>query len=97
MSKPLTIVSAIHARQGKEDEVARRLAALVGPSRRDPGCLQYDLHRALDDPAAFVFLEQWETRRNWRAHMETPHLKEWQEAAGDLVEKADLMLLEKQD
>ena len=34
-----------------------------------------------------MFYENWETRELWQAHMETPHLKAFQETAGEALEE----------
>lgn len=69
--------------------------ALVAPTRAEAGCVQYDLHQDLRDPADFVFYEVWRSREEWLSHMETPHLQAFRTAAGDLLE-GDLKLWEMQ-
>ena len=52
---PLTIVAHIHAVPGKEELVQSELEKLVPITRKEAGCLQYDLHRDNDDPTHFLF------------------------------------------
>ena len=49
-AKPLTVIAQIKAKPGKESRVRQELLSLVAPSRKDAGCLNYDLHQALDNP-----------------------------------------------
>lgn len=42
---PLTIVANIHAKAGREELVRAELEKLVVPTRKEAGCLQYDLHQ----------------------------------------------------
>jgi len=41
----------------------------------ETGCLNYDLHRDLEVPGRFLFYENWKTRADWDAHMESEHLR----------------------
>jgi quinol monooxygenase YgiN len=87
---PLTIVANIHAAPGKEDLVQAELEKLVAPTRAEQGCLQYDLHRDNEDPAHFMFFENWETRELWQAHMNAAHLAAYMEATQGAVEQFTL-------
>ncbi len=87
---PLTIVAHIHAEPGHEDLVHAALEKLVPPTRAEPGCLQYDLHRDNADPAHFLFFETWENRALWQDHMNAPHLKAHAEATSGAVARVDL-------
>ncbi len=71
----LTIVADILAEPGREGLVFAELQKLVEPTRREAGCLQYDLHQDNDDPRHFLFFETWQDRALWQAHMTAPHLE----------------------
>ena len=70
----LTIVAKIHANPDKIDRVKAELQKLVPITREEQGCIQYDLHQDNDNPAHFLFYENWESRELWQAHMNAPHL-----------------------
>ena len=71
---PLTILAQITAAPGKEALVRDELRKLIAPTLAEPGCLQYDLHEDNENPAFFVFYENWESRDIWQRHMNTPHI-----------------------
>ena len=75
-AKPLTVIARVKAKAGKEAEVLKHLISLVGPSRKDAGCLTYDLHHSQTDPASFVFLENWESREHLEQHLAKPDLQQ---------------------
>jgi quinol monooxygenase YgiN len=89
MSK-LTIVARIKADPDRIDLVKTELEKLIAPSRRDAGCLQYDLHQDNEDPSLFLFYENWESRELWQAHMNTRHLKDYKAATEGAVEEFTL-------
>jgi len=92
---PLTIVAVITARPGAEDALEARLRGLIAPSRADPGCERYDLHRSVEDPRVFLFYETWASRAAWEAHMETEHLAAFKADAETMVESVHIHQMEK--
>ena len=71
----LKVIARLVAAPGAADEVEPSMRILVEEVRKEPGCIQYDLYRGDDEPDVFVFVEEWETRRDWEVHMEAPALK----------------------
>ena len=71
----MTVVATFQARLGKETELRTALLGLLAPTRKETGCLNYDLHQAPDDPARFLFHENWTSKAALDAHMQSPHLK----------------------
>jgi quinol monooxygenase YgiN len=84
--KKLTVVARMKARAGKEEEVKKELFGLIGPTRSEPGCINYDLHQALDDPSVFMFYENWRSKGDLDNHMETQHFRTWVEKAEGLLD-----------
>jgi quinol monooxygenase YgiN len=73
----VTLIVILRARQGQEPLLEAELRALVGPTRREDGCLVYDLHRGADASDAYLLHEVWESREHHRAHTQTPHFIRW--------------------
>lgn len=71
----LTIVAHIIAKPDSIDHVKAELLKLIEPTRAEAGCLQYDLHQDDDEPTRFLFYENWLSRDQWQAHMDSPHLR----------------------
>tara|TARA_R110001592_G_scaffold107818_3_gene301637 strand:+ start:559 stop:849 length:291 start_codon:yes stop_codon:yes gene_type:complete len=76
MSK-LTIVANIIAKEDKIDLIKTELLKLIDITLAETGCINYDLHQDNENPAHFVFYENWETRELWQSHMEGKHLKDF--------------------
>jgi quinol monooxygenase YgiN len=73
--KTVTVVATFQARPGKETELRAALMGLLAPTRKETGCLNYDLHQAPDDPAKFLFHENWTTKAALDAHLQSPQIK----------------------
>jgi len=85
MDERVTVLARVRARAGREAEVRRLLVALVAPSRAEAGCLNYDLHQSADDPTEFTFYENWASRAALDAHLDMPHLNEFDAHAEALL------------
>lgn len=90
MTKPLTIVARIEAKEDSVGLVKAELIKLIEPTRAEQGCLQYDLHQDNDNPEVFLFYENWETREQWQTHMNNEHLKAYTQATDGAVENFTL-------
>jgi quinol monooxygenase YgiN len=73
----VTLIVHLRARDGQEMLLEAELRALVAPTRKEEGCLLYDLHRSADAPGAFLFHEVWATREAHTAHTRTDHYLRW--------------------
>ncbi|NEQ54029.1 MAG: antibiotic biosynthesis monooxygenase [Leptolyngbya sp. SIO3F4] len=74
MGTPLTIVGKIEANPDKIEFVKAELLKLIPITLKEVGCIQYDLHQDNDNPAVFLFYENWESRELWQQHMSNTHL-----------------------
>ncbi len=97
MTTPFTISAKITARPGREADAARVLHDLLAPTHSEPGCIQYDMHRSLEDPRVFLFFENWKSKADWEAHMETPYLRDFVARGDELLEGLEVLQLEKVD
>ena len=73
--KTITLVATAQARPGKEKELRDALLGLVAATRKEAGCLNYDLHVSAQDPSKFLFHENWESQAAIDAHMKSPHVQ----------------------
>ena len=75
--RAVTLLVQLHARPGQENMLEAELSALLHPTRKEQGCLLYDLHRSAETPGNFLFHEIWATRDAHTAHTKTPHFLRW--------------------
>jgi quinol monooxygenase YgiN len=70
MSVTLTVVARVVAAEGAADTLQAEMTQLVLDTRKERGCIRYAMTRGVDDPNVFVFIEEWQTRALWEAHMQ---------------------------
>ena len=56
-------------------QVKAIVQTLMDYTRREPGCLQYDVLQNRDEPRDFTTLEAWTDQTSLDAHFQTPHFK----------------------
>lgn len=85
MSDPVIVIARARVRP---DALAAFVAAArdcIAATRREHGCLAYDMHESVTEPGHFVFLESWEQREHVDRHMRQPHLLAFLDVAGACV------------
>jgi len=91
----LTVIATMRAQAGKEAELHDHLMALVGHTRAEAGCIDYDLHRLQDDPSVFVMYENWTDRAELDKHLQMPYMRAFGEALPSLLRSPlELQLLD---
>jgi quinol monooxygenase YgiN len=98
------IVSAIvKVKPGYEDVAKKEMLALVPPTHREPGCIQYDMHVNVgtnpddylkENRNLYMFYEIWRSREDWDLHMNMPYLKRWFDMSKDVCEGIDITIWE---
>jgi quinol monooxygenase YgiN len=73
----VTLTVMLRAKEDQELLLEAELRALVNPTRKENGCLRYDLYRSADAPHAFLLHEVWASREHHRLHTQTPHFLRW--------------------
>jgi quinol monooxygenase YgiN len=73
----VTLIVLLRAREGQETLLEAELRALVSPTRKEDGCLRYDLYRSVDTPGALLLHEVWATRDAHTQHTHSPHFLRW--------------------
>ena len=85
--RKVTVFALVKAKPGLEEAVKKELSALVGPTRTEEGCINYDLHQSLDQKGHFRFYENWTSKELLDRHLQSAHVKRF-------IAKADELLAE---
>jgi quinol monooxygenase YgiN len=75
MPRPtLHVVARAIARKGAVSQVREQFESLVEPTRAEPGCLSYELLVHENNPAEFVFVQEYENEAAFEAHLASAHV-----------------------
>jgi quinol monooxygenase YgiN len=72
----VVVVVTLHAKAGKEDEMAAALTAGSEETHAEDGCLVYAMHRNVDNPAKFAIVECWASQTHLDTHLALPKVKD---------------------
>lgn len=81
----VTVVAKVTAKSDAIEAVKAELLKMVAPTRREEGCIEYRLHQDNDDPAVFVFYENWQNPACLERHTNSLHYTAYVAAVGDLL------------
>jgi quinol monooxygenase YgiN len=80
----IIVTGSVVAKEGAADEVEAQCLAHTRRSRAEPGCLLHSVHRDVEDPNRFVFIEHWADRAALATHFRVPASLGFVEAVGEL-------------
>lgn len=63
--------------ESRLDKFLEAMRIDVEGSRKEPGCLRFELLRDKENPLAFSFFEMYKDEDAVTKHKETPHYKAW--------------------
>lgn len=92
-SLSIRVVARLIALPEKVEELKAVLINLVEPTRKETGCIQYDLCQNQDDPTDFTFVEEWTTKEALETHLANDHIQlAIQQIDGLVVHKPDIRI-----
>jgi quinol monooxygenase YgiN len=71
----MLVVARYLVTDGHEATVADLLRENATASRAEPGCLEFSVYQAIDDPRAFLLYERYTGEDAFQAHRQSPHFK----------------------
>ncbi|KPF72527.1 hypothetical protein IP69_01040 [Bosea sp. AAP35] len=80
MSDPFIVISRIEVRSDAWECFVAAAGYCIEATRREQGCLAYEIHESLTQPGRFVSYESWETRADIDRHMGSDHMRAFLEA-----------------
>ena len=81
------VIATLTIAPGSRAILEREVRPCLEATRKEAGCLSYDLFASASDPQTLVFVERWRTRADLTAHSKQPHLAAWRQASGPYVVK----------
>ena len=83
-TKPFTLLIRFEARAGAGPAIEAAFAKAIPPTRKEKGCLAYDLNRDGTNPNRYLVYERWENVAALEAHQGAAHIAALRKAIGDL-------------
>ncbi len=82
----IRVVARVVALPDKIEELKTILIGLLEPTRKETGCIFYELMQNQTNPAEFVFVEEWKSEGDLQTHLASDHIQEALIKCHNLVE-----------
>lgn len=83
--KKIVLFARLKVKKDAVEAAKQAALAIVEDSRRENGCLNYDVHQQIDDETVFVWHETWANKAALDAHFAMPYFAELGEKLKDLA------------
>ncbi|AYN26654.1 MULTISPECIES: putative quinol monooxygenase [Buttiauxella] len=81
----LSIIAVLKAKAGQREQLKSALQALISPTRKEEGCLDYALFQLEDTPDVFYMRESWKGQEALDAHIALPHFQAFVQQMDELL------------
>ena len=81
----LSVVAEMTAKPGKEEDLKHHLLILLEETRKEEGCVQYDLHQSTTEPGRFVFYENWTSAETLDRHAKSEHVQAFRKVRDEIL------------
>lgn len=90
----VVVVAQFTARPGSETALEKALLAAIEPTHIEEGCIRYALHRSIEKPDVYCFIERWRSRADLDEHLKRGHIKTLFAKLDELTDDSSLEVLE---
>lgn len=71
----ITVVAKCTLIDGKKEEYKQIVKELIEETRKEYGCISYDLYEDINDENIVTFIEEWESKEILDKHINSEHFK----------------------
>jgi quinol monooxygenase YgiN len=74
-SSDLIVIASAKAKAGKEADLEAALREAAGPTRQQPGCVEFALYRLKGSRDTIVGYERWASEADHQKHLQGAHVQ----------------------
>jgi quinol monooxygenase YgiN len=78
MKKEIAMIKVVHKkilREGAKEKFLALLEEMIAKTRKEDGCVAYELYELDGDPNTIAYIEEWESLEKLEAHKNSEHFK----------------------
>lgn len=84
------VTAIIETVPGKADAFLEATKELIVETRKENGCIDYQLFKNDEQDNSYVFIEEWETKEALEKHSTSAHITAFRTNTADSVKSADV-------
>jgi quinol monooxygenase YgiN len=81
----LIVIASAKAKPGKEADLERALREAAGPTRQQPGCVEFRLLRMAGAHHTLLGFERWASEADHQKHLQGAHVQRLMQRMGDIL------------
>ena len=81
----IVLVARLRVKADKVEQVKTAAFAIVADSRKEAGCINYDIHQSIEDETVFIWHETWANKAAIDEHFATPFFQKFFEIVGEIA------------
>lgn len=70
----LVCIASFKAVTGKEDVLLATLFSLIEETKKEGGCIRYELNQSIEEPTEITFVEKWYDLNTFEKHCATDYI-----------------------
>lgn len=82
---PFTLIVHLQVKKGEEKGFIEAAKPCIAATRKEKGCIAYELHQDQEDPTRFVFFEKWKSVKDLEAHLAAEHTRKLVDHLGKIA------------
>jgi len=98
----INVIASVRVKAGRRSDFLEIFKSNVPKVREEKGCIEYfpavDVDTGLPpqilDENGVTIIEKWDSLEDLRNHLNAPHMQDYREKAGDLVEDTSIKVLQ---
>lgn len=91
------LIATLEIKPGSLPEIMAAVTPCIEATRKETGCISYDLVHSLTDENTLMFIERWKDKAALDAHFQEPHLIAWRKAGEPFFLGRKLEIIEPAD
>ncbi len=81
----IVLIARLKVKAEKIEQARSAALAIVEPSRKEAGCINYDIHQSVEDETIFFWHETWVNQSALDKHFATPFFQEFFVVVGEVA------------
>ena len=81
----IVLIARLKVKADKIEAARSAALAIVEPSRKETGCINYDIHQSIEDETVFFWHETWINKVALDEHFATPFFQEFFAIVGEVA------------
>lgn len=87
IAKPVIVHAGLRVKDGTADEFIKLAASVVEETRKEPGCVKYELLQDVFDRQTFYFFEEYADENAYQEHRIKPYMTAFRPERERLLDK----------